>query len=109
MTESNGHHKPTARPLSAQGRRRTPWPLALVSFNDAQSRAELRAMLRPYTFNAPIAGQLVSILPAGTPVKREAMLARVRVNSGQLVEIRSPLPGRIEQLAVAPDAQITQG
>jgi biotin carboxyl carrier protein len=224
MTESNGHHKPTAQSSSAQGRRRTPWPLAvvaalfvivpfltwygtwfgrtlndkeieqylhdeenprheqhalsqlverkkqgadirrwypqvvqlassrhadvrmtaawvmgsdqtsaefhaallrlladdepivrrnaalaLVAFNDAQSRAELTAMLRPYTFNAPLAGRLVSILPIGTLVKRDAMLARVRINSDQLVEVRSPLPGRIEQLAVAPDAQITKG
>ena len=83
--------------------------LALVSFNDARSRAELTAMLRPYTFNAPIAGQLVSVLPVGTPVKREAMLARIKLASDQLVEIRSPLPGRIEQLAAAPDARITQG
>ncbi|HYX41641.1 MAG TPA: HEAT repeat domain-containing protein [Pyrinomonadaceae bacterium] len=83
--------------------------LALVSFNDARSRAELTAMLRPYTFNAPIAGQLVSVLPINTSVKREAMLARVKLASDQLVEIRSPLPGRIEQLAVAPDAQVTQG
>jgi HEAT repeats/Biotin-lipoyl like len=83
--------------------------LALVPFNDPRSRAELTAMLRPYTFNAPIAGQLVSVLPAGTPIKREAMLARVKLDSGQLVEIRAPLPGRIEQLNVATGAQVTSG
>lgn len=82
--------------------------LALVPFNDASGRAELLAMLRPYTFDAPLAGQLVSVLPVGTPVKREAMLARVRTGE-QVAEIRSPLPGRIEQLAAATGAQITAG
>jgi hypothetical protein len=82
--------------------------LALVPFNDASGRAELLAMLRPYTFDAPLGGQLVSVLPAGTPVKREAMLARVRVGE-RVAEIRSPLPGRIEQAAAAPGAQIAAG
>ncbi|MFL6209105.1 MAG: HEAT repeat domain-containing protein [Pyrinomonadaceae bacterium] len=83
--------------------------LALVPFNDASGRTELRAMLSPYTFKAPLAGQLISILSVGTPVKREAMLARVRTDAAQSAEIRSPLPGRIEQLAVAPGAQLTTG
>lgn len=83
--------------------------LALVPFGDARARAELVAMLRPYTFNAPVAGRLISILPAGTPVKREGMLARVRVEGAQLVEVRSPLPGRIEQHVVAADAHLTAG
>lgn len=83
--------------------------LALVAFGDARVHTELVAMLRPYTFNAPLAGRLVSILPVGTPIKREGMLARMRVEGERLAEIRSPLPGRIGQLAVAPGAQLAPG
>ncbi len=83
--------------------------LALVSYGDARSRAELVAMLRPYTFNAPLAGKLISLLPTGTPVKREGMLARVKVSADQRAELRSPLPGRLEQLAVTTGAQIIVG
>ncbi len=83
--------------------------LALVSYGEARSRIELGAMLRPYTFNAPLAGELLSLLPAGTPVKREGMLARVKVSADQRAELRSPLPGRIEQLAVATGAQLVAG
>ncbi len=46
--------------------------LALVPFGDARARAELVAMLRPYTFNAPVAGRLISILPAARPSNAKA-------------------------------------
>ncbi|HEX8178262.1 MAG TPA: hypothetical protein VF525_01840 [Pyrinomonadaceae bacterium] len=83
--------------------------LALVPANDASGRAELLAMLRPYTFNSPRTGQLVSLLAPGTPVKRDSMLARIRTDAGAVAEIRSPLPGRIAQSAVAVGAQIVAG
>lgn len=83
--------------------------LALVAYGDARCRAELIAMLRPYTFNAPLAGELVSVLPAGMAIKREAMLARVKVSADQRAELRSPLPGRIEQVLLATGAQVSVG
>jgi biotin carboxyl carrier protein len=83
--------------------------LALVAFNDARAHTELGAMLRPYTFNAPMGGQLISILPVGTPIKREGMLARVRDEKELLAEVRSPLPGRIAQVLVAQGADIKSG
>ena len=83
--------------------------LALVPFNDARARVELRAMLRPYTFNVPLAGRLDSVLPVGTAVKREGLLARLRVEDARQVEIRAPLPGRIEQIIVATGAELSAG
>ncbi|HEX8070996.1 MAG TPA: HEAT repeat domain-containing protein [Pyrinomonadaceae bacterium] len=83
--------------------------LALVPFNDARGRAELLAMLRAYDFAAPLGGELVSVLPVGSAVRRETMLARVRTADGALAEIRAPLPGTIERIAVAPGAQLQTG
>ncbi len=83
--------------------------LALVAYGDARCRTELNGMLRPFTFNAPLAGEVVSLLSAGTPIKREGMLARVRVSPEQRAELRSPLPGRIAQLLVATGAQVAVG
>jgi hypothetical protein len=83
--------------------------LALVAFGDVSAHTELVAMLRPYTFNAPFGGQLVSVLPVGTPIKREGMLARVRDEKEMLAEVRSPLPGRIAQILIAQEADIKSG
>lgn len=83
--------------------------LALVNFHDASSRPELLAMLRPFQFNAPVGGQLVSVLAAGTTVKRGAMLARVKVNDEQIAELRAPLAGQIMQVILAPNAQLNAG
>ena len=83
--------------------------LALVPFGDTRARPELAAMLRPYAFAAPLSGQLISVLNIGTPIKRESLLARVRVEGDRVVEIRAPLPGRIEQVAAGPGAQLVAG
>jgi hypothetical protein len=83
--------------------------LALVNFNDASSRSELLAMLRPFQFNTPVSGQLVSVLSSGTTVKRGAMLARLKVNNEQIAELRAPLAGQIMQVASAPGAQLNAG
>ena len=83
--------------------------LALVAFGDASARRELVEMLRPYIFKARFGGWVVSVLPVGTPIKREGMLARVRDEKETLEEVRSPLPGRIEQVWVAQGAEIRSG
>lgn len=71
--------------------------LALVRFGDARSRAELRAMLRPFTIKSTGEGTAYTALTVGTPVKRGSLLVKYRSNpSGAVEEIRSPLPGIIE-------------
>jgi hypothetical protein len=83
--------------------------LALVPFGDARGRPELLAMLRSYDFAVPLAGELVSVLPVGSVVRRETMLARVKPAHDTLAEIRAPLPGTIERVGVAPGAQVHAG
>jgi len=74
--------------------------LALVRFGDPRCRAELLAMLRPYTVLAADGGTALTALPAGSRVKRESLLLKYRDAAGQTGEVRSPLPGVVEKALV---------
>ncbi|MGB8509332.1 MAG: hypothetical protein WCD76_13165 [Pyrinomonadaceae bacterium] len=82
---------------------------SLVGFNDAQCRTQLLAMLRPYTIEAPVEGTAVSVLSGGASVRREAMLARLRMEGGELYELRSPVPGRIKKAFAKEGDHIVKG
>ena len=82
--------------------------LALVRFGDPRGRPELLAMLRPYRIAAPVAGAAQASLSEGIVVKRDTPLARIRSADGQVVELRSPLPGKITQRP-APEASVNAG
>jgi len=83
--------------------------LALVRFNDSSGHDELIAVLKPYSVNSAANGVVSSTLHAGSEVSRGTLLARVQQPDGQLVEIRSPLPGRIGQITIANGSQVTSG
>ncbi|MCA1564913.1 MAG: HEAT repeat domain-containing protein [Acidobacteria bacterium] len=71
--------------------------LSLSRFNDAGGRAELLAMLRPYSVKLPFAGTPITILPVGSSLTRGAMVARVRDERGAAQEVRAPVAGKIER------------
>ena len=83
--------------------------LSLSRFGDERARAELRAMLRPYAFKSPLGGTLLTILPAGSRVNRESLVARVRDARGEVREVRAPLSGKIERVSAAANANINAG
>ena len=72
--------------------------LALIRFGDASGRSELLAILGPYVVKAPAAGLVASTLHDGATISRGALLARIENDSRSPVEVRSPLPGRIQQI-----------
>ncbi|MCA1634691.1 MAG: HEAT repeat domain-containing protein [Acidobacteria bacterium] len=74
--------------------------LALVRFGDAASRPELLAMLRAFEVKASTEGTAMTALSVGTPVKRESLLVRYELKPNMVEEVRSPLPGRVEQAFV---------
>ena len=80
--------------------------LALVRFNDASGREELVAILKPYVVKANASGVIASSLKEGATVARTTLLARIREADGEVVEVRSPLPGRIQKVLRANDAQV---
>lgn len=83
--------------------------LSLARFNDASGRDELLSMLRPYGVKAPVAGVLLTVLPEGKTISREAMIARVRDASGKAQEVRSPLSGKIEKVTARAGARVAAG
>lgn len=72
--------------------------LALVRFNDHSGREELVSVLKPYPVKSPADGVIASSLQAGATVARRSLLARIQEADGKVIEIRSPLPGRIKNI-----------
>src|SRR5437763_1259379 len=83
--------------------------LALVRFGDPRCREELLAMLRPYAVKAMGEGAALTALTVGTPVKRGSLLVKFRNASGEIEEVRSPLPGTIEKALVKDGDRVAQG
>lgn len=83
--------------------------LALLRFDDATGRDELRATLQPYPFAAPAQGVVESTLKEQAQVARGTLLVRLRQPNNITQEVRSPLPGRVERITVPPGATISIG
>lgn len=82
--------------------------LALVRFEDSSGREELVSVLRPYVLQAPVAGTVASSMHEGSTIARRTLLARIQEPDGKVVEFRSPLPGRIEQIAKPNGSQVNR-
>jgi len=83
--------------------------LGLLRFGDASGRDELRAILQPYPLAAPAGGQVESTLKEQSPVARGSLLVRLRQSNNVLAEVRSPLPGRVERIALPQGSTINAG
>jgi hypothetical protein len=80
--------------------------LALVRFEDSSGREELVSVLRPYALKAPVDGTVASSMREGATIARRTLLARIEESNGKVVELRSPLPGRIEKIAKPNGSQV---
>ncbi|HEY6245068.1 MAG TPA: hypothetical protein VIX17_14035 [Pyrinomonadaceae bacterium] len=83
--------------------------LALVRFNDDHGHDELIAILKPFAVKSNATGVVSSTLRAGSDVSRGTLLGRVEQTDGKVVEIRSPLPGKIEQIFKTNGVQVNSG
>jgi len=82
--------------------------LALVRFDDSSGRDELLSMLKPYVLKAPADGVVASSMREGSTVGRRTPLARIEQADGRVVELRSPLPGRVNKILKANGAQVSR-
>ena len=82
--------------------------LALVRFGDGSGREELLAVLRPYSLKAPAEGVVASSMREGATVARRSLLARIEQPDGNVAELRSPLPGRVNKLSKPNGAQVSR-
>jgi hypothetical protein len=83
--------------------------LSLVRFGDSSGRAQIVALLQPAQLNSPSNGRVVDSDRPGTPVHQGGLLAKISAEgSSQVVELRSPIPGRIRSVAQT-GANVTAG
>ena len=82
--------------------------LALVRFNDPSGREELVSVLKPYALKAPAEGVIASSLQESATVARRSLLVRIQQGDGRVVELRSPLPGRINKIIKPNGSQVAR-
>ena len=82
--------------------------LALLRFNDGSGREELLAVLRPYSVKAPVDGVVASSMHDGATVARRTLLARIQQPNGDVVGLRSPLPGRVGRISKPNGSQVSR-
>ncbi len=83
--------------------------LALVRFGDASGRAELRAMLEPYSVTAPAAGVVTFRFKEGEDVRNGEAVASIEPVRGKTVDVVSPISGPLERRSVSPQATVAPG
>ena len=72
--------------------------LSLVRFEDVTGRPQIVALLQPAEIIAPQAGRIADADRPGTAVHQGGLLAKLQYDS-QIIELRSPIPGRIRTVA----------
>jgi len=82
--------------------------LSLVRFGDASGRPQIVALLQPAQITAPDAGRIVDADRAGTAIHQGGLLAKLHSSGAQVIEVRSPIPGRIRSVA-QPGANVAAG
>jgi biotin carboxyl carrier protein len=82
--------------------------LSLVRFGDAAGRAQIVALLQPAAIASPQAGRVIDIDKPGTSVHQGGLIAKIQ-NGSHIVEVRSPISGRIRSAAVAAETSVSAG
>jgi len=83
--------------------------LSLVRFGDASGRPQILALLQPAQITAPQAGRIVDSDRPGTAIHQDGLIAKFApAGSSGIIEIRSPIPGRIRTVA-QPGADLAAG
>lgn len=84
--------------------------LSLTRFGDNAGHSEVRAMLEDFTVLSPHRGVFTNRLAEGDTVDAGTLLARVEVEGeAEELEVRSPVPGIVEERLLEDGAEITEG
>ncbi|MHB8652589.1 MAG: HEAT repeat domain-containing protein [Terriglobia bacterium] len=83
--------------------------LALARFGDAAGEPQLKLMLHPYEIHTPVAGTVSLVVNSQDTVRNGSVVARIKAANSDPVEIRSPLAGAIDRIAVKDGAIISAG
>ena len=81
--------------------------LSLVRFGDATGRPQIVELLQPAHVTAPADGRVIDADRPGTAIHQGGLLAKITATDSSLVvEVRSPIPGRIRSVD-QPGANVT--
>ncbi len=83
--------------------------LSLIAFGDAAGRAEVRGMLMSHRIVARAAGKVLYRLKETDSVREGTLVARIQIDEGNFEEIRSVLPGYVEQQLAAEGKRVSVG
>ena len=81
--------------------------LSLVRFGDATGRPQIAALLIPAHITSPGDGQIADADRPGTAIHQGGLIAKLSTD-GSVIDIRSPIPGRIRSVAQT-GAKVTAG
>ena len=82
--------------------------LSLVRFGDASGKPQILELLQPAIVTAPQSGKVVDTSAAGTAIHQGGIVAKLQAG-GQTVEVRSPISGRVRQIAAQTGQNVTAG
>ena len=82
--------------------------LSLVRFGDSSGRMEIVKLLQPAIVNAPQAGAITDNSTIGTAIHQNGVIAKLKTED-QMVEIRSPISGRLRTLSVQTGKNVSAG
>jgi hypothetical protein len=89
--------------------------LGLVRFGDSSGRPELGMMLRPYTVRAEGEGIIsIALQTSDSEDEQETvgtgtLLAHIKGENGQVLEVRSPMPGYLKSVMVKDGSKVAIG
>ena len=108
-TSVQGFHQALVKMLQDSSRTvRGNAALSLVRFGDASGREQIVALLQPATVSAPDTGRISDIAKPGTSIRQGGLVAKIEEGQGT-TEVRSPISGRINTLAVGAGTSVTSG
>jgi len=83
--------------------------LGLARFGDGAGEPQLRLMLRPYDFRAPQAGTISFEVKDSDSVRSGSVVARIKTQAADVLDIRSPLAGVVERRVAGGGAVVATG
>ena len=83
--------------------------LGLARFGDATGEPQLRLMLRPFDFRAPQAGTISFEVKDSDPVRSGSVVARIKTQAADVLDLRSPLAGVVERRVASDGAVVAPG
>ena len=82
--------------------------LSLVRFGDATGRPQIVALLQPVRIVALASGRVTDADRVGTAIHQGGLIARLQ-DGQQMIEVRSPIAGRIRTLSIAVGSNVAAG